>query len=1105
MPPRKARLLFTGPFHANHHERALDALTARIDDGARDILYIVASAAARRRAITDLLARRGAVFGLTVRTVRSLPAELFRRAHRSAPVVVDPIVGDLLVERELRTATGNRFGDVTPIQGLAAKAASAIDALERNGAAPADLAAAIEGKTVSDGARAFSRAWHALSVRRARLGSSDAEALVAASDLLRDEDSVLRGLDVIVIEDLAVRTRVERELIAALVSAAPCDVIAAHGFVRQIAGASSSRWLEWLRSTCAWKETECDPRTPALDSLFAVHAQVIPSEARNRDHPEREAGPSIGTPAIPRLTTRNDRALVPTTLLEAAGDVGEVRLAARIVRRHLDAGVPADEIAIVVHGAADRYRELIREIFAPGGIPVDATLRRTVADSAIGAVLLQLLDLAVHPDRMTRETSLSVARSAHIDIAPGARDRLHRHIITEGYLGLDGWDELAVEALGRHATNRINRLKRAVADAQTAFCTVSSPEGTASVVRRFAKELRLVHNATASRLSFRAKSRRAGVEESQPSRQRDSSTATTAIPRYARNDTAAREDNMAWEAIGEALDTTVPAMLEIDRSVAGKTGLEYAKVWLAMLSRALRETVVAAERAPAGAVQVRSTGPGCEAPARVTIVLGLIEKVFPRQARQDPFLDDDLRLTLRERFGWELPISTDTVDRERECFLRAISSATEALYLSRPATDADGRPTVRSFFVDDYESLIGSKLAVERASTPSAIARLGDSATKAELITAIAHDVWQYLPRTADSGHRRAAAFRALEALARMDAGLAPVRHGRRVSQLPRLDGVLPADAPHLTLTLSASQLKDVGHCTYEHFVDKVLSPIVLRPPEYDNLAKGTLLHSALWQWSTNLNGWKRGDEALSDLQAWYHAQIAEWSPAKRGTERTARTTEADLERLVELLRIELGLLSVPGIAQPDYAELAFGEKMIERGPRHPESRSDAFVMQVETDVGVKNVSFHGSIDRVDVAIMGGKPYGVVLDYKTGKHSKYYAKEMMNGDDLQLRLYLLVLERFWGITPVGALYLGFGDGVRRGALRADFRAKFAGIDEDAVDLLPHEEWTAFVDETPGLIAKLVNRLVTLDIRPAPRKNDCGFCELQPLCRYDRWS
>jgi RecB family exonuclease len=178
---------------------------------------------------------------------------------------------------------------------------------------------------------------------------------------------------------------------------------------------------------------------------------------------------------------------------------------------------------------------------------------------------------------------------------------------------------------------------------------------------------------------------------------------------------------------------------------------------------------------------------------------------------------------------------------------------------------------------------------------------------------------------------------------------------------------------------------------------------------------------------------------------------------------------------------------------------------MIERGPRHAASRTDAFTMQVETDPGAKNVSFHGALDRVDVVTVGGTRYGVVVDYKTGRTSKYYAKEMMEGVDLQLRLYLLVLERFWGITPVGALYLGFGDGVRRGALRADVRHKLAGIEDGPVKLMSPDEWGEFVGETPGLIAKLVNRLVTFDVRPAPRGKDCGFCELQPVCRYDRWA
>src|SRR5687768_5737140 len=469
MSSAPSRLAFTGPFTADHHARALDALCERLDAGVRDILYIVASGAARRRAIADLLARRGAVFGLTVKTMSTLPSELFRRAYRSEPARVDTVVSDLLTERELRTATGNRYGGATPMQGLAAKAASTIDLLERSGATPDQLLAALEGRTVGDGARALARSWHGISLRRARLGSAESEVLAAARDLLREQGSVLAGIDAIVIEDLPLRTNVERELIEALAGAAQCDVILAHGHVRQLPEAPSSRALAWLRQTLQLEETPCEPGTPALDRLFAV-----PDAAQRQT-------------------------VVPTTLLEAAGDVGEVRLAARVVRRHLDAGVRPDEIALVVHGAATRYRELIHEVFTPAGIPIDTTLRRTVADTALGSVLLELLELAILPERMTRETSLSVARSAHIDLRSGDRDHLHRRIINDGYLGLDGWDALALETLGEHAPNRINRLKRAIAHARAAFDAAASPEGAARVVRRLAKELRLVHNAFAAR------------------------------------------------------------------------------------------------------------------------------------------------------------------------------------------------------------------------------------------------------------------------------------------------------------------------------------------------------------------------------------------------------------------------------------------------------------------------------------------------------------------------------------------------------------------------------------------------------------------------------
>jgi hypothetical protein len=223
---------------------------------------------------------------------------------------------------------------------------------------------------------------------------------------------------------------------------------------------------------------------------------------------------------------------------------------------------------------------------------------------------------------------------------------------------------------------------------------------------------------------------------------------------------------------------------------------------------------------------------------------------------------------------------------------------------------------------------------------------------------------------------------------------------------------------------------------------------------------------------------------------------------------KTKQATEADLQDLDRFLRRELAHLRVDGVAQPTFAELAFGEEPGKRGPRDAASRLDAFPLEVPTSKGIMTVRFRGSMDRVDAITVDGRRYAVIIDYKTGKTSKYYADDMMKGLDLQLRLYCLVLQEFWDITPVGALYLGFGDGVRRGAIREDFARCIAGIDleaSNAIRSLATPDWQGFIDETKALIVPLVDRLVRLDVTPAPRNHDCGFCELTPVCRYDRWA
>ncbi|MDQ3606048.1 MAG: PD-(D/E)XK nuclease family protein, partial [Gemmatimonadota bacterium] len=195
------------------------------------------------------------------------------------------------------------------------------------------------------------------------------------------------------------------------------------------------------------------------------------------------------------------------------------------------------------------------------------------------------------------------------------------------------------------------------------------------------------------------------------------------------------------------------------------------------------------------------------------------------------------------------------------------------------------------------------------------------------------------------------------------------------------------------------------------------------------------------------------------------------------------------------------------GGARPAYHELAFGEQADGAGRRDAASVAEAFPLVVATSQGERTVYFRGSVDRVDVFETGGRRYGVAIDYKTGRTSSHYAKEMLAGHDLQLRLYLLALERFWGIVPAGALYLGFGDGVRRGAVRADLEPFIPGLGSTAeVKRLEPTDWDHFVRvDTPERIATLVDRLVRRDITAAPNCNDCGFCNLRSICRYDRFA
>jgi hypothetical protein len=144
--------------------------------------------------------------------------------------------------------------------------------------------------------------------------------------------------------------------------------------------------------------------------------------------------------------------------------------------------------------------------------------------------------------------------------------------------------------------------------------------------------------------------------------------------------------------------------------------------------------------------------------------------------------------------------------------------------------------------------------------------------------------------------------------------------------------------------------------------------------------------------WATVLNGWTRGEAALAELHDWYNAQVATWSPAQRSGERTAQATKADLERLDDVLREELGLLRVPG-GQPEYAEsrLAGDDRAYRATPRREPRRSH------EGRHRPRHAHRElGWFARPRRRVTSAETLRRRARLQSGKTSKYYAKDMMN-------------------------------------------------------------------------------------------------------------
>ncbi len=476
---------------------------------------------------------------------------------------------------------------------------------------------------------------------------------------------------------------------------------------------------------------------------------------------------------------------------------------------------------------------------------------------------------------------------------------------------------------------------------------------------------------------------------------------------------------------------------------------------------------------------------------RVVFVPGLAERVVPQRPREDPLLLDDTRKAIGEA---SLVRQDQRGAAERLLLKIAIGAATERLYLSYPRLDvAETRARVPSFYALDVMRAITGRVPDHRVLASDAAEEGG------------ANLAWP-APRDAD---------RAIDDLEHDLAVLKPLLESRdpasvrgrahymlglndalRRSVISRWARSRPAWSPSDGLVrvvagteaaiarhrlrrraYSLSALQRFSTCPYQFLLSTIFRLEPWDEPEplvrMDPLTRGSLYHKVQADFY-------RAMQAAGALPI-APGRVAEASRVldevlDRVAEEYAETLAPAIDRIwrdeINELRRDLGIwvtrLADGGRWQPAYFEFSFGLHDEGRDPRSlpdPVVVDDRFVL-------------HGSVDLIE-----HDPQLDVLrvtDHKTGRDRSNPDLIVGGGAVLQPVLYSVAVEK------------GLGKRVVKG--RLFYSTTAGGFGEKEIDI---NDYT----RGQGLqVLTIIDRAVELGFLPAaPAERACTWCDFRPVC------
>ncbi|MHC4277539.1 MAG: PD-(D/E)XK nuclease family protein [Planctomycetota bacterium] len=481
----------------------------------------------------------------------------------------------------------------------------------------------------------------------------------------------------------------------------------------------------------------------------------------------------------------------------------------------------------------------------------------------------------------------------------------------------------------------------------------------------------------------------------------------------------------------------------------------------------------------------------------VVFVGGLLERQFPRQARENLFLDDRDRRRLRETAGAHLKEFLKTTgEEERFLFYVALTRAKRGLFLSYPAADSRGNPNLPSFFLREVKRLFspGCYQKIMRQRTHSDfVPEAKDILTRKDMRDFVCYHLnTPYRSGSKKEGdHVQARAlYNEARTGAAADLGLVEdlkVALGTPVSgNMGTHRGLIEQIFP----SYRATQFRDLAQCPFLHFARYVLRLKALKSLAEEGLnpaRQGEIIHETLMRY------YERKAEGLAGAFEDIFARNTRGIRIGLNELRIKDEMFTAAEALIEEDRRYEAMLPF----RPAYLEKKFGYG------------SDS-TLEIQ-DAVHGTIRIRGRIDRIDEAEIDGKRAGLILDYKyskTGLTKSGLKKIEDEGVDLQLPIYMMAARECLNLTPLGAQLYQLKPPERSGILDARVKQMAPSLPAKGAVLWTEDEIESFLEHSKMHIRRYVGRVLAGDSEVSPRDLDrCeeGKCEFLDVCRFEKWS